>query len=77
MTRSPTCIYLGVGPSSVYMLVVQSSWRKAINVRAAFLVIIESAQGHFVNGCHGNTEIHICTEFHLHASYSFASSEAK
>ena len=21
----------------------------------------------FVNGCHGNTEIHMCTKFHLHA----------
>ena len=23
----------------------------------------------FVSGCHGNTEIHMCTKFHLHALY--------
>ena len=23
----------------------------------------------FVNGCHGNAQIHMCTKFHFHASH--------
>ena len=31
----------------------------------------------FVNGCHENGEIHMCTKFHLHALYGVQVSEVK
>ena len=31
----------------------------------------------FVSGCHGNTEIHMCTKFHLHTLYGVQVCEVK
>ena len=31
----------------------------------------------FVSGCHGSTEIHMCTKFHLHALYCVQVREVK
>ena len=40
------------------------------SLRSEEVVIEKSARGHFfVNGCHGNGEINMCTKFHLHVLY--------
>ena len=41
------------------------------SLRSEEVVIGKSACGHFVDGCHGNNEIHMCTKFHLHVHYSW------